>query len=125
MPKEFVLYIDNHALQFITKQEKLNQRHVKWIEYMSIFYFALKNISRQTSKVVDALSIRCLILLECQITILGFDDLKEMYTDDLDFKEIYEACENLVSRDISHWVEYIYRNYYYSKATNYAFQYVL
>jgi glycosylphosphatidylinositol transamidase (GPIT) subunit GPI8 len=34
IPKEFVLYSDNHALQFITQQEKLNQRHVKWVEYM-------------------------------------------------------------------------------------------
>jgi hypothetical protein len=34
IPKEFVLYSDNHALQFVTQQEKLNQRHVKWVEYM-------------------------------------------------------------------------------------------
>jgi hypothetical protein len=29
VPKEFVLYSDNHALQFITRQEKLNQKHDK------------------------------------------------------------------------------------------------
>jgi hypothetical protein len=34
IPKEFVLYSDNHALQFVTQQEKLNQKHVKWVEYM-------------------------------------------------------------------------------------------
>jgi ribonuclease HI len=34
MPKEFVLYSDNHALQFVTQQEKLNQKHAKWVEYM-------------------------------------------------------------------------------------------
>jgi hypothetical protein len=34
VPKEFVLYSDNNALQFVTQQEKLNQRHVKWVEYM-------------------------------------------------------------------------------------------
>ena len=27
MPKEFLLYSDNHALQFINSQPKLNQRH--------------------------------------------------------------------------------------------------
>jgi hypothetical protein len=27
VPKEFVLYSDNHALQFMTQQEKLNQKH--------------------------------------------------------------------------------------------------
>jgi hypothetical protein len=34
VPQEFVLYSDNQALQFITRQEKLNQRHAKWIEFM-------------------------------------------------------------------------------------------
>ena len=34
IPKEFVLYSDNQALQFITRQEKLNQRHAKWVEFM-------------------------------------------------------------------------------------------
>jgi hypothetical protein len=32
IPKEFILYSDNHALQYVTQQEKLNQRHVKWVE---------------------------------------------------------------------------------------------
>ena len=31
MPKEFVFYTKNHALQFITRQEKLNQSDAKWI----------------------------------------------------------------------------------------------
>jgi hypothetical protein len=46
IPKEFVLYSDNHALQFVTQQEKLNQRHVKWVEYMQNFTFVIKHISR-------------------------------------------------------------------------------
>ena len=29
IPKEFALYSDNQALQFITRQEKLNRRHAK------------------------------------------------------------------------------------------------
>ena len=34
IPKEFVLYSDNHALQFVSQQDKLNQKHAKWVEYM-------------------------------------------------------------------------------------------
>ena len=58
---------------------------------MQNFTFVLKHISGQTNKVVDALRKRCLVLQECQVTILGFDHIKEMYKDDPDFKQIYEA----------------------------------
>jgi hypothetical protein len=62
VPKEFVLYSDNQALQFLTRQEKLNQRHTKWIEFMQKFTFVIKHISGNAKKVVDALSRRILIL---------------------------------------------------------------
>jgi hypothetical protein len=56
VPKEFVLYNDNHFLQFITRQDKLNQKLAKWFEYMQNFTFVIKRISRTANKVVDALS---------------------------------------------------------------------
>jgi ribonuclease HI len=62
IPKEFILYSDNHALQFVTQQEKLNQRHAKWVEYMQNFTFVIKHISGTANKVVDALSRKCLLL---------------------------------------------------------------
>ena len=101
IPKEFVLYSDNHALQFVTQQEKLNQRHVKWVEYMQNFTFLIKHISGTANKVVDALSRKCLLMQEFKVRMLGFHDLKDMYVDDSDFKEVYEAAENPVLRDRS------------------------
>ena len=62
MPKEFIFYANNHALEFITRKEKLNQRHVKWVEYMKNCTFFLKHISRKTNKVSDSLSRRCLVM---------------------------------------------------------------
>jgi hypothetical protein len=62
VPKEFVLYSDNHALQFVTQQEKLNQKHANWVEYMQNFTFVIKHISRTANKVVDALSRKCLLI---------------------------------------------------------------
>jgi hypothetical protein len=38
---------------------------------------------------------------------LGFEHLKEMYCDDRNFKEEYEACANPVLRDRSQWIEYM------------------
>jgi hypothetical protein len=62
IPKEFFLYSNNHALQFVTQQERLNQRHVKWVEYMQNFTFVIKHIFGTTSKVPDSLSRKCLLL---------------------------------------------------------------
>jgi hypothetical protein len=107
IPREFILYSDNHALQFLTQQEKLNQRHVKWVEYMQNFTFVIKHISGTANKVVDALSRKSLLMQEFKVRTLGFDDLKDMYVDDSNFKEAYEAAENLVLRDRSQWIEYV------------------
>jgi hypothetical protein len=62
IPKVFVLYSDNQALQFITRQEKLNQRHAKWVEFMQNFTFVIKHISGSVNKVVDSLSGRSLVV---------------------------------------------------------------
>jgi hypothetical protein len=66
VPEEFVLYSDNQALQFITRQEKLNQRHEKWVVFMQNFTFVIKHIVGNAKKVVDVLRKGCLILQEFQ-----------------------------------------------------------
>jgi hypothetical protein len=107
VPKEFVLYIDNHDLQFVTRQENLNQKHAKWVEYMHNFTFVIKHISGTANKVVDTLSRKCLLMQEFRVKTLGFHNLKEMYGDDPDLKEAYEASENPILRDRSQWTEYM------------------
>jgi hypothetical protein len=107
VPKRFVLYSDNHALQFVTQQEKLNLKHAKWFEYMHNVTFVIKHISGTANKVVDALSGKCLLMQEFRVKTLGFDNLKDMYKDDPDFKEVYETSENPILRDKSQWIEYI------------------
>jgi hypothetical protein len=99
IPKEFVLYSDNHALQFVSQQEKLNQKHAKWVEYMQNFTFVIKHISGTANKVADALSRKCLLLQEFRVKTLGFENLRDMYAGDADFGEAYEAAENPVLRD--------------------------
>jgi hypothetical protein len=107
VPKEFILYSDNHALQFVTRHEKLNHKHAKWVDFMHNFTFVIKHIYGTANKVVDALSRKCLILQEFRVKTLGFDSLKDMYMDDSYFKGAYEACENPVLRDRSQWIEYL------------------
>jgi hypothetical protein len=107
IPKEFVLYSDNHALQFVSQQEKLNQKHAKWVEYMQNFTFVIKHISGTANKVADALSRKCLLLQEFRVKTLGFENLKDMYAGDADFGEAYEAAENPVLRDRSPWIDFL------------------
>jgi hypothetical protein len=74
---------------------------------MQNFTFVIKHIFGITNKVVDALSKKCLLLQEFRVRTLGFDDLRNMYVDDPDFQEAYEAAENPVLRDRSLWIEYM------------------
>jgi hypothetical protein len=74
---------------------------------MQNFTFVIKHISSIANKIVDALSRKSLLLQEFKVRTLGFDDLKDMYADDLEFKEAYEATENPVLRDRSQWIEYV------------------
>jgi hypothetical protein len=57
--------------------------------------------------VADALSRVSLILQEFQVNVVGFDGMKEMYKDDVDFKDAYAVCENPVSRDKTPWLDYM------------------
>ena len=51
----------------------------------------LKHISGQANKVADALSRRSLVVQEGKIQVLGFKFMKELYDQDFDFQEAFEA----------------------------------
>jgi hypothetical protein len=74
---------------------------------MKSFTFVIKHIFGTANKVADTLIRRCLLLQEFRVRTLGFDDLRDMYQADPDFKEVYEATENPILRDRSQWVEYM------------------
>ena len=40
LSKEFIVYTYNQALSFINSQEKLNHRHMKWVETLQAFMFS-------------------------------------------------------------------------------------
>ena len=82
MPKKFVLYSENLALQFINSQPKLNQRHVKWAEFLYNFTFVIRHTSGKLNKVVDAFSRINMVLQEVKVSTLGFENLIDMYKQD-------------------------------------------
>ena len=107
LPKEFVLYTDHQALQYLNSQGKLNQRHLKWVEFLQSYTFVLKHRSGTSNRVADALSRRHLLLIEMQIEVVGFKELTNLYLEDLDFAEAWKACTVPVTLDRTKWLDFI------------------
>lgn len=107
LPKEFVVFTDNHALSFLNGQEKLNQRHLKWVEYLQSYTFTIKHKKGTTNKVADALSRRIMTMQEIQLQSVGLSELKDLYKDDKDFAEIYNVCTNFSNTSHASYSEYM------------------
>ena len=74
---------------------------------MQNFTFVIKHTSGKSNKVVDALSRVNLVLQGLKVSTLGFENLIAMYKEDVDFKDIYAACENLVTHNRIQWLDYM------------------
>ena len=72
MPREFALYTNHKALQYLGSQNKSNQTHMKWVEYMQNFSFMLKHNTGYSNKVENTLSRRSL-LTKMRVEVLGFE----------------------------------------------------
>lgn len=107
LPKEFVLYTDHQALQYLNNQGKLNQRNFKWVEFMKIYIFGLKHRSERSNKVANALSRRQLLLTENQVEVVGFDELKNLYLEDPNFTKAWEASIEHITLDRTRWLDYL------------------
>lgn len=107
LPKEFVVYMDNHALSFLNSQEKLSVKHIKWMEQLQSYTFTIKHKKGQANKVADALSRRVSLIEKVQFSSMGIDSLKHLYEDDSDFGEAYKACTTLSDRYHTDFTEYL------------------
>ncbi|XP_074298964.1 uncharacterized protein LOC141629955 [Silene latifolia] len=90
-PKLFILHSDHEALKHIHGQQKLNQRHAKWVEFLQSFTFSSKYKTGSSNILADALSRRHSLLIELDARILGFEHIKGLYKSDPEFsKEIID-----------------------------------
>ena len=74
---------------------------------MQKFTFVIKNTSGKSNNVAHALSMINLVLQEVKVISLGFENLIDMYKEDLYFKDIDASCENSVTHNRSQWLDYM------------------
>ena len=70
----------------------LLRRHAKWVEFIETFPYIIKYKQGKKNIVADALSRRYVLLHTMNTRLLGFEYVKELYANDSDFDEIYNAC---------------------------------
>jgi hypothetical protein len=70
----------------------LLRRHAKWVEFIETFPYIIKYKQGKKNIVADALSHRYVLLHTMNTRLLGFEYVKELYANDSDFDEIYNAC---------------------------------
>jgi hypothetical protein len=81
-------------LKYLKGQAKLNCRHAKWVEFIETFPYIVKYKKGKDNMVADALSRRNVLLNQLEVKVLGLENLKEMYNDDLEFSEPYNHCKD-------------------------------
>ena len=88
--KEFVIHSEHESLKYLKSQHKLNKRHAKWMEYLKQFPYVIKYKKGKTNIVANALSRRHTLFVKLSAQILGFDNIVELYSQDVEFFTIYK-----------------------------------
>jgi hypothetical protein len=94
-PREFVIHTDHESLKHLKGQGKLNKRHARWMEYIETFPYVIRYKQGKENIVVDALSRRYVLLTSMSAKMLGFEYVKDMYANDVDFFNVYMACDKV------------------------------
>jgi hypothetical protein len=94
-PKEFVIHADYESLKHLKRQQRLNKRHAKWVEFIETFPYVIIYKQGKENVVADALSRRYALLSILDTKLLGFEYIKDLYAQDSDFGDVFNACEKV------------------------------
>ncbi|XP_062100496.1 uncharacterized protein LOC133806405 [Humulus lupulus] len=92
-PKEFVIHTDHESLKHLKGQQRLNKCHAKWVEFIEIFPYVIRYKQGKENVVADALSRRYALLSILDTKLLGIEYIKDLYAQDSDFGDVFNACE--------------------------------
>jgi hypothetical protein len=90
-----VIHSNHESLKHLKEQGKLSRRHTKWVEFIETFPYVIKYKHGKENIVADALSRKYVLFSTLDARFLGFEHIKELYKDDSDFANVYDACETL------------------------------
>ena len=95
LPKEFVIHTNHESLKHLKGQGKLHKRHAKWVEFIEPFPYVIKYKQGKENVVADALSRSYALISTLNAKLLGFEYIKELYANDPDFANVFNACEKV------------------------------
>ncbi|GKV43142.1 hypothetical protein SLEP1_g50475 [Rubroshorea leprosula] len=108
-PKEFMIHTDHESLKHLKGQDKLNRRHFKWVEFLETFPYVIKYKQGKENIVADALSRRCTLISTLSAKLLGFEHIKELYANDPDFANVFNAYEKIAFDKFYRHEGYLFR----------------
>jgi hypothetical protein len=102
-------FSDHESLKHLKGQGKLSRIYAKWVEFIETFSYVIKYKQGKENIVADALSRRYVLLSTLGARFLGFEHIKELYKDDSDFANVYNACETLAFGKFYRFDEYFFK----------------
>jgi hypothetical protein len=95
-PKEFVIHTNHESLKHLKGQQRLNKRHAKWVEFIETFPYVIRYKQGKENVAANALSRRYALLPMLDTKLLGFEYIKDLYVQDSDFGDVFNAYEKVV-----------------------------
>jgi len=99
-PKEFVIHSDNESLKYLK-------------EFIEQFPYVIKHKQGKSNVVVDAFSRRHTLLNVLDTQYFGFDHIKEIYKDDLDFSLIFKSAKRVATKTFSYMIVFSLKGKYF------------
>jgi hypothetical protein len=94
---DILIYSKNlkEHVKHLKGQQRLNKRHAKWVEFIETFPYVIRYKQGKKNVVADALSRRYALLSMLDTKLLGFEYIKDLYVQDSDFGDVFNACEKV------------------------------
>ncbi|GKV47692.1 hypothetical protein SLEP1_g54564 [Rubroshorea leprosula] len=109
LSKEFILHSNHEALKHLNSQQKISRRHASWSEFLQAYPFLLKYKSGVQNRVADALSCRHALLTSLQMKVTRFEVIKELYEDDPNLSNIWQATSNQAFQQYHCQQDYLFK----------------